>query len=193
MAHNGAGPPAIRIGLSLSDRERSDCLAGLLAEEPDLLRADVEACDIVICDGDGTAAAASRCMKVVWSDREIDDFGPTVRAVLPESLSPRDVVAAVRLVAAGLVVHSEGADDTAAVGNTKPDADALEIAKTLTFREHQVLQLLSAGASNKVIAIRLGLSVHTVKFHVASILAKLDASSRLEAVGIGLRMGIVMV
>jgi DNA-binding NarL/FixJ family response regulator len=62
----------------------------------------------------------------------------------------------------------------------------------LTPREREVLALLADGASNKVIARRLGISFHTAKFHVATILAKLDADSRTEAVAIAARRGLVM-
>ena len=63
----------------------------------------------------------------------------------------------------------------------------------LTAREREVLALLAAGASNKAIARALGVSVHTAKFHVASLTEKLGASGRLEAVAIALRTGLIMV
>jgi DNA-binding NarL/FixJ family response regulator len=62
----------------------------------------------------------------------------------------------------------------------------------LTPRELEVLAALADGASNKAIARRLGISFHTVKFHVASILDKLDADSRTEAVAQAARYGLVM-
>jgi two-component system, NarL family, response regulator YdfI len=62
----------------------------------------------------------------------------------------------------------------------------------LTPREMEILHLLAGGDSNKTIATRLGISVHTVKFHVSSILAKLGVSSRTEAVALGLRLGFVL-
>ncbi len=62
----------------------------------------------------------------------------------------------------------------------------------LTARERDVLSALADGASNKAIVRRLGISFHTVKFHVASILAKLDAESRTEAVTQAARLGLVM-
>ncbi|HEX6841843.1 MAG TPA: LuxR C-terminal-related transcriptional regulator [Stellaceae bacterium] len=62
----------------------------------------------------------------------------------------------------------------------------------LTPREIEVLAAMADGASNKMIARRLGISFHTAKFHVASILAKLDADSRTEAVAQGARLGLVM-
>jgi DNA-binding NarL/FixJ family response regulator len=62
----------------------------------------------------------------------------------------------------------------------------------LTTREREILGLLAAGDSNKTIAARLSISVHTVKFHISSILAKLGVASRTEAVALGLRLGIVL-
>jgi DNA-binding CsgD family transcriptional regulator len=62
----------------------------------------------------------------------------------------------------------------------------------LTPREIEVLGMLAEGLGNKTIARRLGISEHTVKFHVGSILAKLDASSRTEAVTLGARRGLIM-
>jgi NarL family two-component system response regulator YdfI len=61
----------------------------------------------------------------------------------------------------------------------------------LTPRETEVLRLLADGASNKIIAHKLGISDHTVKFHVTSILSKLNAGTRTEAVTLGVRMGII--
>lgn len=61
----------------------------------------------------------------------------------------------------------------------------------LTPRELEVLALLAEGASNKVIARRLGISVHTAKFHVASLLDKLDAVGRTDAVAHAARRGVI--
>jgi DNA-binding CsgD family transcriptional regulator len=62
----------------------------------------------------------------------------------------------------------------------------------LTARELEVLWLLAEGASNKLIARRLGISFHTAKFHVASIAAKLDATGRTDAVAQAVRLGLIM-
>jgi DNA-binding CsgD family transcriptional regulator len=62
---------------------------------------------------------------------------------------------------------------------------------TLTPRETEVLALLAEGASNKAIARRLGISVHTAKFHVGSLLAKLDATGRTDAVAHAARLGVL--
>lgn len=61
----------------------------------------------------------------------------------------------------------------------------------LTPREAEVLSLLAEGASNKAIARRLGISVHTAKFHVGSLLDKLDATGRTDAVAHALRLGVI--
>jgi DNA-binding CsgD family transcriptional regulator len=61
----------------------------------------------------------------------------------------------------------------------------------LTPREHDVLVLMAEGASNKQIARQLGISVHTAKFHVASVLDKLDATGRTDAVAHAARMGVI--
>ena len=61
----------------------------------------------------------------------------------------------------------------------------------LTPRELDVLALLAEGASNKAIAEQLGISVHTAKFHVASLLEKLDATGRTDAVAHAARRGVI--
>lgn len=63
--------------------------------------------------------------------------------------------------------------------------------EALTAREREVLQLLAQGLPNKMIGVRLNISLYTAKFHVASILAKLGAASRTEAVAVGARRGYV--
>jgi len=67
-----------------------------------------------------------------------------------------------------------------------------EVRARLTPRELEVLSAMADGASNKAIARRLGISFHTAKFHVAAILAKLDADSRTEAVTRAAQLGLVM-
>ena len=62
----------------------------------------------------------------------------------------------------------------------------------LTGRESEVLQLLTQGLANKQIAARLGISEHTVKFHVSAIYAKLGATNRAEAVRVGVQRGLVL-
>jgi DNA-binding CsgD family transcriptional regulator len=74
----------------------------------------------------------------------------------------------------------------ASAAATEPDATI-----ALTTREFEVLALLAEGASNKLIARRLGISAHTAKYHVASLLEKLDAVSRTDAVAHAARLGVL--
>jgi DNA-binding CsgD family transcriptional regulator len=70
-------------------------------------------------------------------------------------------------------------------------APAAEPDGGLTPREREVLALLAEGASNKAIARRLGISVHTAKFHVGSLIDKLDATGRTDAVAHAARTGVI--
>jgi DNA-binding CsgD family transcriptional regulator len=72
-----------------------------------------------------------------------------------------------------------------------PGEPPREAGVALTPRELEVLALVAEGASNKAIARKLSISVHTVKFHIASLLDKLDAEGRAEAVAQGARIGVI--
>jgi DNA-binding NarL/FixJ family response regulator len=78
---------------------------------------------------------------------------------------------------------------TGPLGESGPDTEWIE--ELLTPREVEVLELLAEGRSNKSIAERLTISDQTVKFHVASILAKLGAANRTEAVRLAVRRGLI--
>lgn len=112
-----------------------------------------------------------------------------IRAVLPGDLGPREILAAVEAAAAGLVVlHPQ--DLTQLVADRPVPAAPSQI---LSPREIQVLQMLAEGYGNKTIAWKLGISEHTAKFHVASILSKLNAGTRTEAVTQGIRRGLILI
>ena len=115
-----------------------------------------------------------------------------IRAALPGDISPDQLISALHAAASGLfVLHPSHAPEALPAGSA-PTRALDELAESLTRRELEVLQMLAAGLSNKEIAARLNISEHTVKFHVASILGKLDASSRTEAVSLGIRRGLVL-
>jgi DNA-binding NarL/FixJ family response regulator len=101
------------------------------------------------------------------------------------ALVPRDVPAAELRAAVAAAAHGLAA---LPAGLTSRQAREPE---PLTAREREVLELLGQGLSNRGIAGRLGISEHTAKFHVASVLAKLGVSSRTEAVSLGLRRGLI--
>jgi DNA-binding NarL/FixJ family response regulator len=110
-----------------------------------------------------------------------------VHAVLRRAAPLEQIVAAVRAAAVGLVIVPH---DVVRGGVESAFGDAGD-ARLLTAREREILELMAEGLSNRIIARRLGISSHTVKFHVASILAKLRATSRAEAVTIGIRAGLI--
>jgi two-component system, NarL family, response regulator YdfI len=115
-----------------------------------------------------------------------------VRAVLPSDLSPEQLVAALQAAAAGLVVIHPREVHAAFPASAPASRPLEELAEPLTRREREVLQMLAGGLGNKEIAAQLAISDHTVKFHVASILGKLGAASRTEAVSVGIRRGLVL-
>src|SRR5205823_13817228 len=110
---------------------------------------------------------------------------------LARDAEPGRIVAAVRAVADGLVALdpelASGALGSQAAGPLPGEGEVDE----LTAREREVLTLVAIGLTNKAIAQRLSISDHTVKFHVASLLAKLDAESRTEAVHVAARRGLL--
>jgi len=108
-----------------------------------------------------------------------------IRGVITRDARPGEIEAAVVAVNAGLVV-------TASEFLSETPAGAEDLPEPLSDREREVLDLLAEGLSNKLIAHHLNISEHTVKTHVASIFAKLGASSRTEAVSQAIRKGLVM-
>jgi two-component system, NarL family, response regulator YdfI len=122
-----------------------------------------------------------------------------VRGVLPTWASVREIQAAVEAAAAGLIVfHPDVAEqagraaETGSAPHTTNLSRGQQLGQQLSPREAEVLDLLAAGLGNKEIAKRLEISNHTVKFHVTSIFNKLGASSRAEAVAIGMRRGVII-
>jgi NarL family two-component system response regulator YdfI len=115
-----------------------------------------------------------------------------VRAVLPRDATPQQLHATLEAAAAGLVVVHPSEVSEVFPAHAELSAPLRELPEPLTRREREVLQMISGGFGNKEIAGKLSISEHTVKFHVAPILGKLSASSRTEAVSIGIRHGLVL-
>jgi NarL family two-component system response regulator YdfI len=119
-------------------------------------------------------------------------FGNGVRAVLPREISTQQLQAALQAVAAGLIVVHPAEASMLMQAPTSSATEIVPFTQPLTNREREVLQMLATGLGNKEIAARLVISDHTAKFHVASILGKLGASTRTEAVAIGIRHGLIL-
>ena len=109
------------------------------------------------------------------------------RAVLRNDVTAEEMRAALAAVLAGLVVREP---ETAAAASTRASSPR---GATLTARELEILEMMAEGLDNRRIAFRLQISRNTVKFHVASILDKLHASSRTEAVTVAIREGRISV
>ncbi len=115
-----------------------------------------------------------------------------VRAVLAPESDPREITAALQAVHDGLAVFSPDILDVLVPAASEPAAGDLPPGEPLTEREGHVLSMMAEGAGNKEIAARLHISEHTVKFHVSSILGKLGAATRTEAVARGYREGLIL-
>lgn len=111
--------------------------------------------------------------------------------ILPRDVAVSDLLLALEAVNRGFIIMPRGA---AGIVQDPASHDPSDLPRDdlLTPRELEVLRLLAEGASNKLIARRLGISFHTAKFHVASIAAKLDATGRTDAVAQAIRLGLIM-
>ena len=112
-----------------------------------------------------------------------------VRAVLRSDATAEELDAALVATSAGLVVlHPDVFSVSPA---SVPRSSGASRMTALTPRELEIIEMMAEGMSNRIIAARLGISGYTVKFHVASILDKLGAATRTEAVTLGVRHGII--
>jgi DNA-binding CsgD family transcriptional regulator len=118
---------------------------------------------------------------------EEETSGPIVVAIEIDDAALADRLASLLGDVAGLVLATPGQAATVTITKPTAQSDPFE----LTPRELDVLALMAEGASNKAIAKRLGISVHTAKFHVGSILEKLDATGRTDAVLHAARRGVI--
>lgn len=115
--------------------------------------------------------------------------GDTPRAYLLKEATADELAAAVTAVARGLVVFDPAL--ATLIANPRHEQPLLLEGTKLSDREVEVLGLVASGLPNKGIARELGISEHTVKFHVGTILGKLGAASRTEAVTLAVRSGVL--
>ena len=172
----------LRIRVHAKDPVRRHGLAAMLqaaghvvTEEPP----DVELCDLDRSSGPLPEEAEA---PVVALTTAMPPGSPA--GVLPPDASAEQLDAALRAVFAGLLVRSTAAPEVRGFAQA-------EDMPLLTPREREILALIGEGLSNKAMARRLGISVHTVKFHLEALFSKLDATSRAEAVAKGLRGGVI--
>lgn len=169
-----AGSVPARVAIELDDAALAAALKlrlSLLAEFDETTRP--EEADVIIADR--SLAKATRPVLIIGSDKRPGQGESAIR-----SIDPALVLSAAALVASGHRVEPNG-------GREREPSGA-----RLSQRERQVAALLVDGASNKVIARELDISVHTAKFHVAAVLEKLGARNRADAVAIALREGLIL-
>ncbi len=173
-----------RVALRLRDPLRRRALERALSPVAEA-QADVLVLDLRPGEAVPTDAAAFDGALLVLSDDPAVAADKSVAGVLPQAAGERQVSAAVAALAEGLVVRTPALREATGFAVAEPGTRPL-----LTPREVEVLAAVGQGMSNKAIARRLGISAHTVKYHLEAIFAKLDVRSRAEAVTRGLRVGV---
>jgi two-component system nitrate/nitrite response regulator NarL len=205
--------PAVRAGLRALVGEADDLVVAGEASSVEALVRDparagaaidvvvvdaapgLDGADLVWPEGEGERPALVVLGPVTGDERLAVELAGRGWAYLPRDAGGEQLVAAIRAAGSGLVAldpvlgaHLLGRPEAGAAG-ALPAPDGVE--SELTVREREVLGLVAEGLANKAIARRLGISEHTVKFHVAAILSKLGAGSRTEAVRLGAQRGLV--
>lgn len=167
----------VRAGLGAMCEE-----AGLMVgPDPDVLLWDVHTAEMLL-DSQIPILAL-----VVDEPRATRAIRAGAKGVLLRDSNPHTLSAAVQALAQGLTVL-----EPQFLEALLPASEPEGMVEELSSREHQVLQLLALGLSNKAIARRLEITEHTAKFHVAQILSKLGVESRTEAVVRSVQLGLVL-
>jgi DNA-binding CsgD family transcriptional regulator len=171
-------PNRLRVAVAASDSAAYSRLAALVGLCGHDLVEMTAAPDAVLTDGPGNAVPPASAVALGATDTEF-------AGLLELDASTVEIDAALRAVAAGLTVRAPR-QQSRSFGPLPEEVSVL-----LTPREIEVLAALGNGLSNKAAARRLGISPHTVKFHIESLFRKLGAGSRAEAVAKGLKRQIV--
>ncbi len=137
---------------------------------------------------DEDAAATLRALDnqnvvLLTSNAAVEMIRAGAAGVLLPDATAEQIAVALQAVAAGLGVFPPAHIDSRSVPRNSA---------TLTARETEVLRMIAEGLANKEIAWRMGISEHTVKFHVSALLGKLGAATRAEAISAGIRQGAIM-
>ena len=197
-----AKDPLARAGLASMLAARPECAVVGQSGTGDDLQAAVEVYrpDVAVWDLgwdaveelDGLAELAQSGLPVValLADQEqaVAAWSAGARSLLLREEEPASLATAVVAVAGGVVALQPSLAESLLPSGREPHGIHAE---PLTPRELEVLRLLAEGLPNKSIAYRLAVSEHTVKFHVNSILGKLGARSRTEAVINATRLGFI--
>jgi len=189
-----SGSPLVLAGLRAGLAERGEIKVVLACASMQACRDQgFGAAQVAIVDAPAAADALddgpAMLLLVPEAGTPIGDWLAQGCSLLPRNASIEQIVAAARAAAVGLVAGTRPLLASALrIGQPPQDLDDLE---PLTPREREVLRKMTEGLGNREIANELQISSHTAKFHVAQVIAKLDASSRAHAVAKGLRAGLV--
>lgn len=180
------------LELSGSESDLASLVSAVERQQPDVILADLD----VQPDELGSELLALSPIVLLVSNPGpawiAESLRAGVRAILPRDVAVSEIVAAIQAAAAGLIaLHPADMNALLPVSRAERPVATSE-GEALTPRELDVFTMLAEGAGNKTIAWKLGISEHTVKFHVASIMSKLNAASRTEAVTVGIRKGLIM-
>jgi DNA-binding NarL/FixJ family response regulator len=159
----------LRVAVHADDPLRRTALCKVVAEAGHIVVDLQDEADIVLADGSRPPEEVRNVIGLGIADDRL-------RGTLPREADARQIDAAIRAVAAGLIVRAP-ARENGFGAMRESEGHAL-----LTPRELEVLAALAEGMTNKAIARRLEISLHTVKFHVESLFRKLGARTRTEAV-----------
>jgi len=184
----------VRGGMNLADLSRLSSLRP--RAEPDVVLAEVGSKRLLSLPSVDPHAEPLPLVLMIdeVSRRElVQAIRSGVRALLPRAAQPTEIFAAIEAAAAGLTAFGPDELDLLLPAADTSEPESESVFETLSAREVEVLALMAQGLANKNIADRLNISEHTVKFHVSSILAKLGASSRTEAVTKGLKDGLLII
>jgi DNA-binding CsgD family transcriptional regulator len=165
-----APAPRLRVAVYAVDSVRRTALGRVVAEAGHIVVGVEDAADVVLADGGCMPGETRPVVALGGADHDLP-------GVLSRHASASQIDAAIRAVSAGLIVRLPDARDAGFAAMRETDGHAL-----LTPRELEVLATLAEGMTNKAIARRLNISLHTVKFHVESVFRKLGARTRTEAV-----------
>jgi DNA-binding NarL/FixJ family response regulator len=171
-------PKVLRVAVFAADAERRASLTRLVGELGHVAASGVGEASVVLADG---VSPSSPLPTVALGVRDTEYQGN-----LPSDASPEQLDAALRAVAAGLSVFVAGQTGLDFRALTEADERVL-----LTPRETEVLSAVANGLTNKEIARDLGISRHTVKFHLESLMRKLGVSSRAGAVSKSLGLNLL--
>ena len=215
---NARGDNPLHIMLIAASSQRRDALASMATRSTharittnpaiSLERIFQAAADVIIVDADGPSMSAGVIQLaealpggaglIALADNPDSQWVTTtlrlgINAILSRDVTFEELRLAIQAAESGLVLLHPSSAQSLRHRHFNPDHDSSGPVEALTGREQEVLRLVSEGLGNKEIAVKLNISDHTVKFHISSILGKLGAASRTEAVSQGIRRGFITI